>query len=135
MADFRIKDHPILTEEPERKEVTIYYEGKPLKAQEGEPIAAALMSAGIRSFRKTVKRGEARGVFCAIGRCTDCMMIVNGKPNVRTCVTLVEDGMELEPQYGYGKKGENMTPYFGERKLKTIMAPLYEKREKEGQSK
>ena len=128
--DFRIIDHPILANDPGRKEVTIYYEDKPIKALAGEPVAAALMSAGIRSFRKTVKRGEARGVFCAIGRCTDCMMIVDGKPNVRTCVTLVEDGMRLEPQYGYGKKGENMMPYFGERKLKTIMAPLYEKQEK-----
>lgn len=129
--EFRIKDHPILTEPPQCKEVTIYYEGKPLKAYEGEPIAAALMNAGIRSFRKTVKRNESRGVFCAIGRCTDCMMIVNGEPNVRTCVTPVEDGMRLEAQYGYGKKGENMTPYYGERKRKTIMAPLYGKKGEE----
>ena len=35
------------------------------------------------------------------------MMIVNGRPNVRTCVTFVEDGMQLEPQFGYGREEEN----------------------------
>jgi len=27
-------------------------------------------------------------------------MIVNGKPNVRTCVTPLEAGMQVETQYG-----------------------------------
>jgi NADH dehydrogenase/NADH:ubiquinone oxidoreductase subunit G len=32
-------------------------------------------------------------------------MIVNGIPNVRTCVTPVEEGMVIETQYGKGKWG------------------------------
>ncbi|MEL7623971.1 MAG: (2Fe-2S)-binding protein [Clostridiales bacterium] len=101
----RIQEHPILPEVA-RKQVTIYYDGQAISAYEGEPIAAALMSAGLRSFRRTVKKGEPRGIFCAIGRCTDCMMIVNGKPNIRTCVTPVEDGMRVSRQLGYGKAEE-----------------------------
>ncbi len=101
----RIQEHPILPE-VDRKQVTIYFDGQAISAYEGEPIAAALMSAGVRSFRRTVKRGEPRGIFCAIGRCTDCMMIVNGKPNIRTCVTPVEDGMQVSRQLGYGKAEE-----------------------------
>ena len=27
-------------------------------------------------------------------------MIVNGQPNVRTCITMLEDGMEVQTQYG-----------------------------------
>ena len=106
MEQYRIMHHPILHEAPERKVITIYYQGHPITAYEGEPIAAALLAAGIRAFRKTVRFHEPRGVFCAIGRCTDCMMIVNGQPNVRTCVTFVEAGMRLEPQYGLGHETE-----------------------------
>lgn len=96
----RVTNHPILGEEEERKKVTLYYNGQPLEAYEGEPVAAALMNAGIRVFRTTAKRHEPRGIFCAIGRCTDCMMIVDGMPNTRTCVTVVKDGMRVEKQEG-----------------------------------
>ncbi len=96
----RVLHHPVLGDIAEKKEVTIYFDGTPVKALEGEPIAAALMSAGYRSFRTTVKYHEPRGVFCAIGRCTDCMMIVDGKPNTRTCITPVREGMVVETQHG-----------------------------------
>lgn len=104
MEELRVPHHPILGDAPEKRTVTIYYQDQPIQAKEGEPIAAALLAAGIRAFRKTVHRHEPRGVFCAIGRCTDCMMIVDGQPNVRTCVTPVQDGMRLEPQDGFGRR-------------------------------
>lgn len=107
----RIVEHPILDELDTTKTVTIYCDGQPIQALEGEPVAAALMNAGIRSFRTTPKRKEKRGIFCAIGRCTDCMMIVDGVPNTRTCVTIVRDGMQVKTQEGLGsfeeKKGED----------------------------
>ncbi len=96
----RVEKHPILGDLPQQKKVTLYYNGQPLEAYEGEPVAAALMNAGIRVFRTTAKRREPRGIFCAIGRCTDCMMIVDGVPNTRTCVTYVKDGMRVEKQEG-----------------------------------
>ncbi len=96
----RITNHSVLGGEPEGKTVTIYYEGRPIEAREGEPIAAALTAAGIKVFRTTEKRKEPRGVYCAMGRCSDCMMIVDGQPNVRTCVTPVKDGMKVEVQHG-----------------------------------
>ncbi len=66
------------------------------------PILAALAAHGIRRCRKTAVRHEPRWFFCGIGRCTDCVMIVNGQPNVRTCVTLVEEGMRVQTQVGRG---------------------------------
>ena len=99
----RVKEHPILGELEEKKTVTIFYNGQPIEAREGEPIAAALMNAGIRAFRTTAKRHTPRGIFCAIGRCMDCMMTVDGRPNIRTCITPVEDGMRVEFQEGLGK--------------------------------
>ena len=96
--NMRIANHPVLGHEAEAKKVTIYYEGRPVEAREGEPIA--MTAAGIRVFRTTEKLHEPRGVYCAMGRCSDCMMIVDGQPNVRTCVTLVKDGMRVEVQHG-----------------------------------
>lgn len=96
----RIAEHPILDIDQKRKAVTIFYNGQALTAYEGEPVASALMAAGIRSLRTTARLHEPRGVFCAIGRCTDCMMIVDGLPNIRTCVTMVQDGMRVERQEG-----------------------------------
>ncbi|WP_020614592.1 (2Fe-2S)-binding protein [Sediminispirochaeta bajacaliforniensis] len=97
----RIIHHPILGEMEEKKLVTIFVDGKRIQAREGEPIAAALLSAGIDVFRHT-KKGSPRSIFCGIGQCTDCSMIVDGVPNVRTCVTLVADGMIVETQEGVG---------------------------------
>ena len=48
--------------------------------------------------RYTLKKHEARGAFCGIGQCTDCVMIVNGQRNVRTCITPVAEGMVIETQ-------------------------------------
>ena len=94
----RMKNHPILGLAKERKKITIEIDGEKIEALEDEPIAVALWNAGIRDFRYTRKRKEPRGFFCGIGLCTDCKMIVNGVPNIRTCVTLVQDGMKIKRQ-------------------------------------
>lgn len=104
----RITNHPILGETPERKLVKFTYDGKTLEGYEGEPIASALRVAGVMAHRYTAKKHEPRGVFCAIGRCTDCVMVVNGKPNVRTCITPLAEGMTVETQYGVSNKKEEM---------------------------
>ena len=102
----RIKEHPILGEPQKGKLVTFTYDGKELQGYEGEPIAAALKAAGVMVHRYTKKEHKPRGIFCAIGRCTDCVMIVNGVPNVRTCVTPLEEGMQIQTQYGVEPKKE-----------------------------
>ncbi len=102
----RIIKHPILGDVKEKKKVNINVDNRQVEALEGEPIAAALMAAGIRAFRRTIKTGEPRGVYCGIGQCNDCIMEVNGVPNVRTCVTLVEEGMIIRTQIGLGKSGD-----------------------------
>ncbi len=98
----RIENHPILGPLPEDETVTLLVDGRPLSARKGETIAAALSAHGIRSFRHTAKTHQPRGLFCGIGQCTDCAMEVNGVPNVRTCVTLVEEGMTVCTQEGCG---------------------------------
>jgi predicted molibdopterin-dependent oxidoreductase YjgC len=99
----RVHEHPILGSEKREFNAVLYVDGKEIQAMAGEPIAAALLAAGIRKFRLTPKDRRPRGIFCGIGRCTDCIMTVDGVPNVRTCVTPVRDGMIIESQIGLGK--------------------------------
>ena len=99
----RIENHIILGDLEEKKMVTIIVDGKEIPAVEGEPILSALLASGIKVANISPKHHEPRGYCCGIGRCTNCVMTVNGDPNVRTCVTPVEAGMVVETQDGLGK--------------------------------
>ena len=96
----RIVEHPILGASSKGSRVVFTYDGVEMEGYEGEPIAMALKAAGVEVHRFTAKRHEPRGIFCAIGRCTDCVMVVDGKPNVRTCMTPLAAGMDVRTQDG-----------------------------------
>ncbi|MFZ5943563.1 MAG: (2Fe-2S)-binding protein [Bacillota bacterium] len=97
----RVEKHIILGDPPVRNKVTITVDNIPFEVYEGEMIAAALWAHGKKDLRYT-KKGNPRGVYCGIGRCTDCVMVVDGVPNVRTCKTPVKGGMVIETQQGVG---------------------------------
>jgi sarcosine oxidase subunit alpha len=97
----RLERHPIL-EFVRGKRITFTFDGESIEAYEGETIAAALHAAGIRVLSRT-RSGAPRGLFCAIGKCSSCLMTVDGIPNVRTCVTPIREGMVVESQRGPGK--------------------------------
>ena len=96
----RIVEHPILGPMEKGKEVSFTLDGRELKGYEGEPIAAALKAAGVMVHRHTKNKHKPRGIFCAIGRCSDCVMVVDGAPNVRTCITPLKAGMDIRTQEG-----------------------------------
>lgn len=75
--------------------ITIVVNGRSCEAFKGETVHAALLAAGRRVLRKTVKSGQPRGIFCGMGVCYDCLVTINGVPNQRACMTLVEDWMEI----------------------------------------
>ena len=100
---YRVTHHEIYGDLPPANAVTITIDGREIEAREGEPIAAALLVNGIRVFRTMPKTGEARGGYCMIGRCSDCLMEVDGELNVRVCVTPVKDGMSVKTQHGLGE--------------------------------
>ncbi len=107
----RLTEHPILDFKGRRgRKVTIYFEGKAVEAHEGETIAMALHAAGVRVLGHSLNRHRPRGLFCAIGKCSSCLMTVNGIPNVRSCITLVEDGMKIERQKGRPELPKNVKP-------------------------
>ncbi len=49
---------------------------------------------------RTTAGGEPRGVFCGMGVCFDCLVVVDGVPSTRACVTWVRDGMAVATQVG-----------------------------------
>jgi len=100
----RILDHPVLTFERDKK-VVFFFEDLEMEAYEGETIAAALHANGIRDLRRTPREERPQGLFCAIGKCSSCLMEVDGKPNVRTCITPVRSGMRVRRQKGRGEIG------------------------------
>jgi predicted molibdopterin-dependent oxidoreductase YjgC len=82
------------------REITIYVDGRPVTAYDGETVAAVLLAEGIYAFRRTTETGEPRGLFCGMGICYDCLVTVDGVANVRACVTPVAEGMMVETGSG-----------------------------------
>ena len=85
--------------------IIVSVDGRPVSVFAGETVAAVLSAEGIRVFRHTAKRSEPRGIFCGMGICYECLVTVDGVPNVRACVTTVRPGMAIqigpsEPQHG-----------------------------------
>ncbi len=82
--------------------VRVTFDGEAIEAYEGETIGAALLAAGRRVWRTTGMRGEPRGLFCNMGICCECLVQVDGRPNVRACQTPVAEGMRVKTQQDTG---------------------------------
>ncbi len=100
----RLEEHPILNFS-RGPQVTITFNGQPLPAYEGETVAAALHAADVYHLSDSHNLHRPRGLFCAIGQCSSCMMVVDGRPNVKICITKVHDGMTVASQKGKGDLG------------------------------
>ena len=80
--------------------IEIEFNGRPLRALSGESLAAALLRHGVLAWRTTHKTGEPRGYFCGIGICQDCLVTIDGVPNLQACKTTVCPGMKVKSQSG-----------------------------------
>lgn len=106
MSERRITMHARLGPLPPAEVVTFTFDGAPVTARAGEPIAVALLAAGVRVLRTMPHDGEARGGYCYSGRCSDCQVMVDGVPNVMACATPVQEGMAVRTQIGLGEWGD-----------------------------
>ncbi|MFJ7218002.1 (2Fe-2S)-binding protein [Amycolatopsis sp. NPDC098790] len=75
----------------------ISVDGESFSGLEGQTVAGILLAAGRKSWR-TTRSGAPRGVFCGIGACFDCLVTVNGVPDVRACRRRAVDGDEIRTQ-------------------------------------
>ena len=81
-------------------EITV--DGVPTPALPGQTLAAAMWSAGLVSWRRTRGRGQPRGVFCGMGVCYDCLVVLDGQPNVRACQAPANPNARVTTQEGDG---------------------------------
>jgi sarcosine oxidase subunit alpha len=72
--------------------LTFTFEGRTIPAIAGQSIGAALYASGVRIFTRSFKYHRPRGLFCVSGDCPNCIMQVDGRPNVRTCIEPVKQG-------------------------------------------
>jgi predicted molibdopterin-dependent oxidoreductase YjgC len=90
--------------------VTISVDGAPRQAHLGETVAAVLIADGDAAIRLT-RGGSTRGLYCGMGVCFECLVVVDGAANTRACMTWVRDGMEIQHMDGLAAvkptKGEN----------------------------
>src|ERR1700719_4782415 len=77
------------------------FDGKTVEARAGDTVASALYRAGRRIFTRSFKYHRPRGLLCLSGKCPNCLMNVDGTPNVRTCMTPVRAGMRVTHQNAY----------------------------------
>jgi predicted molibdopterin-dependent oxidoreductase YjgC len=82
-----------------KKPVKIRFEDQDITAEIGDSVAAALLAAGVIVFRETDKQ-EARGPYCMIGNCFECLVEIDGVPNQQACQVLVQEGMQVKTQRG-----------------------------------
>jgi sarcosine oxidase subunit alpha len=77
------------------EQLQIRVNGKSVRVPSGTLVAAAIALAGISAFRRSVL-GDPRGPLCGMGICMECRVKINGQQNCRSCLTLCEEGMEVQ---------------------------------------
>jgi len=98
MAEYRIEAHPIIPIE-KRSTFTFTWQGRTFTAKPGETISSALFANGVRTFGHHSKDGAPQGIFCANGQCSQCLVLVDGKP-VKACMELIRPDVKIEPVEG-----------------------------------
>ena len=76
------------------------FDDEKIDAITGQSVAAALLAANQRALRKTRFNNNDRGVFCGIGVCFDCLVVIDGITNQRACLIEAKPGMKVQTQVG-----------------------------------
>jgi D-hydroxyproline dehydrogenase subunit gamma len=82
------------------RSLTIFIDGVPAPARDGDSVAAAMLAAGRLACRTTVVSGVARGPFCLMGVCFDCLVTIDGAAARQGCMIPAREGMRIETQHG-----------------------------------
>lgn len=78
--------------------VEFEFEGRSVSAYDGDTIGSAVTAVGIDILSRSFKYHRPRGLLCASGNCPNCLMNVDGIPNVRACTMKVRAGMKVTRQ-------------------------------------
>ncbi len=86
--------------------IEISVDGRLVQARAGDSIAGALLAAGVVPFRHTPVSGQPRAPLCLMGVCFDCLVEVDGRQNVQSCMTEVKPGMRVRLPLGARRMGD-----------------------------
>ena len=80
------------------RSIRFNWNGRRHEGQEGDTVASALLADGVEVLSRSFKYHRPRAILCDAGRCPNCLVQVDGIPNVRSCVTPLREGMDVRPQ-------------------------------------
>jgi D-hydroxyproline dehydrogenase subunit gamma len=81
-------------------EVEIMVDGAAVRVPAAGTVASALLVLGHAAFRRTPTRDLARGPFCMMGVCFDCLVGIDGTANGQSCLVPIRAGMRVETGLG-----------------------------------
>lgn len=90
-------------QESDSMDLTFTFEGRAVRAREGQSIAAALLQDGERVLSHSAKYRRPRGLRCGTGSCPGCLLRVNGEPGVLSCMTPVRAGDVVERERPFAR--------------------------------
>jgi sarcosine oxidase subunit alpha len=78
--------------------ILFHWNGSSVPAEPGDSVASALYRSGVRTFSHSYQYGRPRGLLCLNGSCPNCMVNVDGVPNVRSCTIPARSGLKALSQ-------------------------------------
>lgn len=82
--------------EPQRATLSLTVDGRAIDAAPGDTVAGALLAAGIDVTRRSPVSGTARGAYCGMGVCFECLVTIDGVGSRQACLVPVAAGMVIE---------------------------------------
>src|ERR1700678_1752708 len=82
----------------DQPEILFEWNGNTVTAKPADTVASALYRSGVRTFTWSYQYGRPRGLLCLTGSCPNCMVNIDGVPNVRSCITPARNGLSVLPQ-------------------------------------
>jgi predicted molibdopterin-dependent oxidoreductase YjgC len=80
----------------ERRPIEVTIDGRKAQAFKGELVSTVLQAEGIVAFARKSTTGRLSGIYCGMGVCYECLVTIDGVPNVRACQTYASDQMAIE---------------------------------------
>ena len=76
----------------------VRFRGRTTAPRAGETLLAHLARSGFPVVQRSIRYHRPRGPLCGVGACSQCLVRVNGMPNVRACEYVPADGDRIETE-------------------------------------
>lgn len=81
----------------------------PESAEIGDTLLQHLARQGLPTLQRSIRYHRPRAPFCGIGHCTNCLVRVNGEPNVRACRYVPRPGDSVTTANAWPSPGFDLT--------------------------